>query len=165
MEPVTLIKSFKNPKMFLWQYLGMLTVIYWRLEWENGIKHEFVVLCVILFPLISVRLVQTGVLGKRHEHTHISLEQSKDNSKNIFPFCSFSSCAISFTCRLNLSCLVWIDCRALDIVFLSNQHISDPVPLLSPESGILELIYLNILFTIKKQTAITAKIINIFTKK
>lgn len=74
---------------------------------------------------------------------------------------SFSSCALSFTCRLNFAAYHF----TFDIIFLSIPHniICHPVPLFRLESGILELIYQNVLFT-KKQIAISREIMNVYTK-
>lgn len=90
-------------------------------------------LCVILFLLAFVRLEQTGFLGKCHEHTHISLEEWTDNSKNN-PFVLFPH-ALSFSCRLNVTVY-----RVTHIVFLSIPYKIICDPLFSLESGILELI-------------------------
>lgn len=98
--------------MFLWQYLGMLTVVYWSLEWENGIKPEFIVLCVNLFSLTSVRLVQAGFLGKCHELIHTSLEQMKDNRTSFLLFFFL----MRFYMQTKLCCL---SCHSTLFSFLS----------------------------------------------
>lgn len=69
--------------------------------------------------LVFVDLCKLGtdwIIGKRG-HIHISLEQMKDNSKNISPFVLFPH-VLSFTCRLNFAAYR----VTLDIIFLSIPH-------------------------------------------